>query len=197
MNLSALRLSRPLAGLLCLLPLAAQAHVGAPHDHGFLAGFAHPLGGLDHLLAMVAVGVWSAQQGGRALWALPVAFVTMLLAGGALGIAGVELPYIEQGIQMSLLVLGLAVVLSLRVAPAIGALLVGGFALFHGHAHGSEMAAGTAALAYCAGFALATGALHALGIAGTLALARNARARLFERIAGAGVALAGGWFALG
>ena len=190
------RLSQTLAGLLLLLPLAAQAHPGAGHDHGLLAGLTHPLGGLDHLLAMLAVGVWSAQQGGRALWALPIAFVSMLLVGGALGIAGIGIPYIEQGIQMSLLVFGLAIVLSLRVAPFVGALLVGAFAIFHGHAHGSEMDVATAVLPYCVGFAVATAALHGTGIVAMLAMARSARARLCERAAGLTVALSGGWFAL-
>jgi urease accessory protein len=153
--------------LLAASALPALAHVG-PGTHGpdggsLGAGLAHPLTGIDHILAMIAVGLWAAQRGGRALWLWPLAFVTVMLVGGALGMAGVPLPMVEPGILASILVLGLVVAFAARPSDGTGALLIGLFALLHGHAHGTE-AAGASWLPYAAGFAFATAGLHLLGI---------------------------------
>lgn len=171
-------LSAGLAGLLIVtLALPAAAHTGHADGAGFLHGFLHPLGGIDHLLAMVGVGLWAAQLGGRALWLLPVAFVTMLAGGAVLGMAGVELPLVEAGIAASVAVLGLLVVLNKRVPVAAGMALVGAFAVFHGHAHGAEMPAAAQPLLYGFGFAVATALLHGAGIA-TMVIGRSTARRL-------------------
>jgi len=136
------------------LPGAALAHPG--HDAvGFTHGVMHPLGGLDHVLAMVAVGLYAALLGGRALWLVPATFVGAMAMGGAFGAAGVTLPYTEAGIALSVIVLGLAVALR----------LAGVFAIFHGHAHGAEMPQDASGTAYAAGFMVATALLHGAGIA--------------------------------
>jgi urease accessory protein len=176
--------------LLLLAPAGAEAHLLGAHGAGLEQGLAHPFAGIDHLLAMVAVGLWAAQRGGRALWAVPLAFVAMMAAGGALGLAGATLPLVETGIAGSLVVLGLIVALSLRLPLATAMAVVGVFAVFHGHAHGTELPEAAAPLGYAAGFVLATAALHGLGIAAGLALRRPA-GRALVRASGAGVALAG------
>jgi urease accessory protein len=184
-------MQRPLlsAALLCLAASPALAHVGAGHTHSFTSGFSHPLGGLDHILAMVTVGLWGVLAGGRALWAWPAAFVGMMIVGFAMAAGGIGLPFVEPAILASGIVLGLLVVLAVKAPVAAGAAVVGAFALFHGHAHGSE--AGAASLIpYAAGFAIATAALHVAGIA--LGLTADGRVgRLALRGAGAAVALAG------
>ena len=127
---------------------AAEAHTGHGHAIGFMHGFLHPLSGLDHMLAMVAVGLFAARLGGKAFWAVPLAFVAMMVVGGAMGMNGFGLPYVEFGIAASVIVLGAAVALdfSLPISAAMG--LVGFFALFHGHAHGSEMPVAASGLTY-------------------------------------------------
>ena len=130
-----------------------------------LEGFAHPFTGLDHLLAMVAVGLWASQLGGRALWLLPLTFPVVMAAGAALGFGGVALPWVEIGITVSVLVLGAAVALTYRPALAVSLPLIGLFALLHGYAHGVELPAQTSALTYCAGFVAATLGLHLAGLA--------------------------------
>ncbi len=165
---------------------SAAAHPFHPIGAGFTAGFVHPFAGFDHLLAMVAVGLWAAQFGGRRLWAIPLAFVTAMLAGGALGFAGLTLPLLEPVIAASVLALGLLVVLRIRLHTT-GVLLVAAFALFHGVAHGTELPAMAGALPYAAGFALATGLLHLLGLVGGL------RMHPAARWAGAPIAIAGCW----
>ncbi len=168
----------------------ALAHTGLEHAVSFASGFAHPWSGLDHMLAMVAVGLWAGANGGRALWAWPVAFVSVMLVGGALGIAGVALPMVEPGILASVIVLGLLVLAAIRLPVAIGAALVALFALLHGHAHGAELPAEAAAASYAAGFAMATALLHGIGL-GVAHLATGARGALVVRGAGALVAAAG------
>jgi len=153
------------AAALVLLPGIALAHPGHGDTIGFTHGFAHPLGGLDHVLAMAAVGLYAALLGGRALWLVPASFVGMMAVGGALGVAGVTLPYTEIVIALSVIVLGLAVALRVSLPTLAAMALVGALAIFHGHAHGSEMPPGAAGYAYAAGFMLATVALHAAGIA--------------------------------
>ena len=151
----------------------ALAHVGAGDHVSFMHGFAHPLGGLDHLAAMIAVGLWGAVAGGRRVWAWPLAFIGMMVVGGLLGRAGVALPMVEPAIALSVVVLGLLVALMVQVPVALGAALVAVFAIFHGHAHGAE-APETGWLGYAAGFIIATALLHAVGIGIARMLERGA-----------------------
>jgi len=153
-------------------------------------GVEHPFSGLDHILAMVAVGLWAAQLGGRALWSIPLTFVLTMAAGGALGFLGVPLPMVELGIASSVVVLGVLVALASRLPLAVSMVLVGLFALFHGYAHGAEMAAESSALWYGLGFMLATATLHAIGIGMALAAGRGVPARLV-RVGGAAIAASG------
>ena len=143
----------------------ALAHTGHGDVSGFSHGFAHPVGGLDHVLAMVAAGLFASTLGGRALWAVPAAFVAMMLVGGAAGMSGIEIPAAELGITLSIIVIGAAAALGRSWPVAAAMALVGAFAVFHGHAHGAEMPPASGALGYAAGFALATAVLHATGIA--------------------------------
>lgn len=145
--------------------LPAAAHTLGAEGAGFAAGLSHPVGGLDHLLAMVCVGLWATQSGGRAVWAIPAAFMAAMLAGGALGLAGFGLPGVELGIVGSLVALGGLVALRLRPSLAAGIAIVAGLAVFHGHAHGAEMPEAASPALYAAGFLVATAILHAAGIA--------------------------------
>lgn len=148
-----------------LLPTAAWAHPSITHHmHGFMAGVSHPLTGLDHLLAMLSVGLWASQKGGRALWLWPAAFVTAMIAGGVLGMAGVGLPMVEPAIAASLLVLGAAIATTLMLPTTAGVAVIALFGLFHGNAHGLEAPA-TGASLYALGFGLSTITLHVLGLA--------------------------------
>ena len=156
------------AAIVVLLPGAAFAHPG--HGGiGFTHAFMHPLGGLDHVLAMVAVGLYAVLLGGRALWLVPATFVGVMALGGALGAAGYPLPYAEIGIALSVIVLGLAVAVRISLPTVAAMALVGVFAVFHGHAHGTEMPQDASVYAYAAGFMLATALLHGAGIAAGLA----------------------------
>jgi len=168
----------------------ALAHTGLEHAVSFASGFKHPWTGLDHALAMLAVGLWAGLNGGRALWAWPAAFVGVMAAGGALGIAGVAIPMVEPGILASVIVLGLLVLTAARLPVVLGAALVALFALLHGHAHGAELPAQASAASYAAGFALATALLHGLGL-GVAYLCRSDSGRLIVRGAGALTAVAG------
>lgn len=181
----------PLA--LTLAPAVALGHEEAGQAAGFLAGLAHPVSGLDHVLAMVAVGLWGAVLGAPAIWVLPVAFPVVMAAGGLLGLLGIPLPGVEVGIAISALVLGAMVLFAARPPPTVAAALVAFFAIFHGHAHGAELPPGTSALLYSLGFVVATGLLHAAGIAFG-ALHRWRSGALAVRLAGGGVALAGLFF---
>lgn len=181
-------------GWLALSLLAASGTVhahttGLPHMDLF-TGVEHPFSGLDHILAMVAVGLWAAQLGGRALWSVPLTFVLTMAAGGALGFLGVPLPMVELGIAGSVVALGVLVALASRLPLAVSMSLVGLFALFHGYAHGTEMAAESSALWYGLGFMLATATLHAIGIGMALAAGRGVPARLV-RVGGAAIAASG------
>jgi urease accessory protein len=151
---------------------AAFAHPGHGDTAGFAHGFMHPLGGLDHVLAMVAVGLLAAHLGGRALWLVPSAFMAAMAAAGALGMAGVAIPYAEAGIMLSIVVLGLVAILRIGMPVSVAMALAGFFAIFHGYAHGAEMPAGASGLTYAAGFLAATALLHAAGIAIGLATGR-------------------------
>jgi urease accessory protein len=182
-------------GVLVALSLAALAsralaHVETGQATGFLAGLAHPVSGLDHVLAMVAVGLWGAQLGAPAIWLLPVTFPIVMALGGLLGLLGVPLPGVEVGIAASAILLGAAVMTERRLPLYAAAALVGFFAVFHGHAHGTELPPGQSGLLYSLGFVVATGCLHAVGIA-IGAIHRWPAGRIALRIAGGGVGLAG------
>lgn len=176
-----------------LLPTAAWAHTGHGATVGFVQGFVHPVSGLDHVLAMVAVGLFAANLGGRALWAVPLSFVSVMALGGALGAAGIAVPFVEAGVAISVIVLGLAVAVQWKwpVAAAMG--LVGIFAIFHGHAHGAEMPVDASGLEYGLGFMLATAVLHGIGIGFGLGIARFGRAHSprVTQFGGAVLAVAG------
>jgi urease accessory protein len=180
------------AAILVAIPGAALAHPG--HDAGgFAHGLVHPLGGLDHVLTMVAVGLYAALPGGRALWLVPATFVGVMAIGGALGAAGYPLPYVETGIALSVIVLGLAVALRVSL-PTLGAMALAGlFAIFHGHTHGAEMPLGVSGVTYAAGFMLATALLHGAGIAIGLVAGRLAEHGGWRvaQAAGGAMALAG------
>jgi len=146
--------------------MPAYAHTDAASlQGGFMSGFMHPILGLDHVVAMVAVGLWGAFLGKPAIWILPVVFPLVMAFGGALGVAGVNIPYIETGIALSGVVIGLAVALALRPPLWIAALIVAAFAIFHGHAHGTELPNAANPLIYSIGFVIGTGLLHLAGIA--------------------------------
>lgn len=147
-----------------VVPSPAVAHVGAGQAAGLLTGLQHPWSGLDHVLAMIAVGLWGAQLGNPALWLLPVIFPVVMAMGGLVGLLGFPLPGIEIGIALSALLLGLMVVGEVRPGLVSAAVLVGIFAVFHGHAHGTELPEGQSGLLYSMGFVVGTGCLHALGI---------------------------------
>jgi urease accessory protein len=172
----------------------ALAHTGSHDIGGFAAGFTHPFSGLDHMLAMVSVGLFAAMLGGRAVWAVPASFIAMMLVGGTLGMAGVNIPAVEAGIAASVIVLG-AVVTWGRSWPLSAAMaLVGAFAVFHGYAHGTEIPTGSGALGYSAGFALASLMLHIAGlVAGLILLSQGSLARF----SGAAITTAGLWAFLG
>lgn len=192
MNFCVARIAATAAALLALSG-AALAHTGVGGAHGFTHGFAHPIGGIDHVLAMVAVGLYAALLGGRALWLVPASFVIVMAIGGALGMAGVTVPYTETGIALSVIVLGFAVALRIGIPTLAAMALVGLFAIFHGHAHGAEMPQDASGYAYAAGFLLATALLHAAGVALGLLLGRIgqlAGPRLVQAGGGA-IALAG------
>lgn len=143
---------------------SAMAHEHAGHGNGFSSGFQHPLLGLDHLIAMVAVGLWGAQLGNPAIWILPVTFPVVMAFGAAAGVMGLPLPLVELGIAGSAIALGVMVAVAGRPPLWIAALLVGAFAIFHGYAHGAELPQAVNPLAYGSGFVLATGLLHLTGI---------------------------------
>lgn len=174
-------------------PTRALAHTEGGEATGLASGLLHPISGLDHILAMVAVGLWGAQLGLPALWLLPVTFPMVMAFGGMLGLIGVALPGIEIGIAVSAIVLGLMVAWEAQPPLWAAAVLVGFFAIFHGNAHGRELPPGADAVLYSVGFVVATGCVHACGIGiGTIHRWQAGRATL--RIAGAGVTLAGVYF---
>lgn len=169
---------------------SAAAHTGQATTGGFGAGFVHPLFGIDHIVAMVAVGLWAAQLGGRALWLLPASFLVVMLFGGGLGVAGVALPAVELGIVGSVILLGVIIALNAQIDVPFGMMIVGLMALFHGFAHGAEIPTGAGTMLYCFGFTLATAGLHAAGVGlGLMLQSRLAEAAL--RAAGGLVAAFG------
>ena len=176
--------------LLLLWPVTAFAHTRGGEAIGFVSGFEHPISGIDHVLAMVAVGLWGAQLGPPAVWLLPVTFPMVMAFGGMLGLMGLKLPGVEVCIALSAIALGLMVLREAKPNLLAAAFLVGFFAIFHGHAHGTELPVGANGLLYSLGFVIATGLLHATGIAiGTIH--RWPKGRVVLRVAGA-VVMAGG-----
>lgn len=152
------------AAALVAVPATAIAHVEGGAAEGFVSGFLHPLSGWDHILAMVAVGIWGAQLGLPAIWVLPVTFPLVMAFGGFLGLVGVPIPGVEPGIAASAIVLGAMVITAARPPLWLAIAIVAVFAVFHGYAHGAELSPGASAVAYSAGFVVATGLLHGLGI---------------------------------
>lgn len=163
---------------LALLPQSAAAHIIQGAQGGFGSGFAHPLTGPDHFLAMFAVGLWGAQMGGRSVWTLPVTFPLIMVVGGIIGMAGLPLPAIEIGIALSIMALGLAIALAWRPAEWIALILIAYFALCHGYAHGAELPLSADPADYAIGFVLATGMIHLFGIGVGLGLNKPVGGRL-------------------
>lgn len=185
-----------IAALALLAATAAKAHAVHGAGEGFLSGFTHPFFGLDHVVAMVAVGLWGAFLGAPAIWLLPVVFPVVMALGGALGLLGMPLPAVEAGIALSGVVLGLLVALAVKAPLWVAAVIVGLFAIFHGHAHGTEIPDAANPYAYAAGFVIGTGLLHLAGISiGTLT--RSAEGTWVVRAAGVVIAVAGAAFLTG
>ena len=194
-----IRTSAAASAMLAAGTLPAFAHLD-PVAHGsFAAGFSHPLFGADHILAMVAVGLWAALLGGRALWLVPAAFVATMTAGFGGALIGAPLPLVEPVILASVVTIGLLAAMALRVPTGAAMAMVGFFAFFHGHAHGGELGA-AGALSFAVGFAAATALLHAAGVAAGLGLGRwltGEAGRTATRIAGALTTVGGLWLAIG
>jgi urease accessory protein len=181
---------------LALFAGTASAHQGAGIAGGFAAGFMHPILGWDHVVAMVAVGLWGAFLGTPAIWILPVVFPLVMAFGGALGVMGVPIPAVETGIAVSAVVLGSMVAFAARPPIWVAALIVGAFAIFHGHAHGTELPNAANPIAYSLGFVIATGMLHLCGIAFGL-LVRWPAGKVAVQAGGGAIALAGVGFLTG
>jgi urease accessory protein len=181
------------AAMVVLAPAVALAHTGVGDTSGFVHGFGHPASGLDHILAMVMVGVFAWQLGGRALFLLPVTFVGVMAVGGALGIAGIEIPFVEAGIAFSVVALGAIVAFGVKAPTAAAMGVVGLFAIFHGHAHGAEIPEDAGGVAYAAGFMIATALLHLSGIAAGFLMGKASQhyASVLVRLAGGLATLAG------
>jgi urease accessory protein len=192
------RLASTTLAIILLVATASPvlAHSEAGMAGGFFSGLKHPISGLDHVVAMVAVGLWGAFLGAPAIWLLPIVFPVVMAVGGVLGILGVAVPSVEVGIALSAVVLGLCVALALRPPLWIAAVIVGAFAIFHGHAHGTELPGSANAVAYAVGFVVATGLLHVAGIAFGL-LVRWDAGKLLVRAGGGLIALAGVAFLAG
>ena len=183
-----------LVAMTVLVGRPALAHiVDGSAAGGFLGGFAHPLFGLDHVVAMIAVGLWGAFLGQPAIWVLPIAFPLVMAFGGAMAIVGVPVPGVEVGIAISAIVLGGMIALAVRARLVPAAMIVAAFAIFHGHAHGAELPPGTDAVAFSVGFVMATGMLHLTGIAFGL-LTRWPIGRIGVRVAGIAIVLVGAVF---
>ncbi|MBF9031018.1 Ni/Fe hydrogenase [Rhodobacterales bacterium HKCCE3408] len=181
---------------LTLIAFAAQAHTGEGINTGFASGFWHPILGWDHVVAMVAVGLWGAFLGAPAIWILPVVFPLVMAVGGALGVIGVPLPAVETGIALSGVVLGLLIAFAVRAPIWVAAVIVGIFAIFHGHAHGTELPEAFSAYGYAVGFVVGTGLLHLLGI-GLGFLTRYQQGKMAVRGAGGVIAAVGAAFLFG
>jgi urease accessory protein len=185
-----LLLQRMLFFFFLLVPTLAQAHPQIGYSTGFVRGMAHPLTGLDHICAMIAVGLWAVQRGGRALWFVPLTFVSVMILGGIVGMAKIPIPWVEPGIAASVLILGLLIAAAVRLPLWASMVLVGLFAFFHGHAHGWEMPVAASGMLFGLGFIVSTIALHACGIGLGLAAKRTGSVN-FIRYAGGAIAACG------
>ncbi|HWW47502.1 MAG TPA: HupE/UreJ family protein [Xanthobacteraceae bacterium] len=183
-------MSRLVFLLALLVPTAAMAHPGHSGTAGFLAGVQHPLSGIDHIAVALAVGLWAALKGGRALWVWPAAFVALMLVGAGLNLAHVALPFVEPGILASVVVVGLMVAFAVDLPVWLGGVMLGAFALFHGYAHVAEVPENASGFEFMLGFTLATAALQGIGIASGKALT-SARRQPLVRAAGAACAVLG------
>jgi urease accessory protein len=185
--------SLPAAAMAVLTPIVAFAHTGVSETSGFVHGMGHPISGLDHILAMLMVGVFAWQLGGRALWLVPMTFVVVMAVGGTLGIAGVGVPFVEIGIALSVVVFGAIVAFHVKAPTAAAMGVVGLFAIFHGQAHGAEIPEDAGGVAYAAGFMIATALLHLAGISAGFLIgkARERYGSLVVRLAGGFATLAG------
>lgn len=189
-----LRSTATLALLCCTA--VAQANTGEGAAQGFLAGVLHPLSGFDHMLAMVAVGIWGATLGRPLVVILPMVFPLLMVVGGILGITAVPLPYVEIGIALSVIVLGLSIALAWKAPVAVALVIVASFGVFHGYAHGAELPSAAAPAAYVAGFVVCTGTLHLTGIA--LGMVKNLpKGSQFLRICGVAISAVGAWILMG
>lgn len=173
---------------LLIFPSIAHAHVGVGETKGFVNGVIHPITGLDHICAMVAVGLWAAQRGGKAIWLVPLTFVSVMALGGWLGMMGHSLPFVEQGIVASVLILGVLIAAAIRLPLVVSVLIVGLFAIFHGHAHGAEMPDTASGLLYGLGFIFSTLLLHLCGIGLGLSAQRFGTPQLVRYAGGAIIA---------
>ncbi len=189
-------LSLPLLLLFLLAPVLAEAHTGVGAVGGFTSGFTHPLFGLDHVVAMVAVGLWGAFLGRPAIWVLPITFPLVMAVGGVFGVMGVPFPAVEQMIAFSGILLGAMVLFAVKPPLLFAAILVGFFAIFHGYAHGAELPDSASAVTYAIGFVLGTGLLHLCGIALGL-LTRFPGGVIAVRAMGGVIALIGAGFLFG
>jgi len=185
------------------MPAFAYAHIGIGAASGFMSGLAHPLSGLDHVCAMLAVGLWAVQMGGRSVWAVPLTFVSVMVLGSALPVLNPSLPFIEQGIVLSVLLLGVLIAASIRLPLWLGSGMAGLFALWHGYAHGVEIPASSSSMGYALGFVLTTVLLHVTGIVLGLGIQRlpaldcaeGTRKRIVN-LTGASIALCGAYLAV-
>lgn len=185
-----------LALLLAVFAAPVFAHTIAA-DGGFLTGFNHPVLGFDHLLAMLSVGVLSTQFGGRMIWTLPLAFMAFMLMGGMLGLLAISVPFVEMGISLSVLLLGMAIALDRRIPVLFAMGFVGFFAIFHGHAHGVEMPELAAPWVYVLGFLTGTAVIHAAGVVIGLSLQNMGSRAQYIRVAGVAISLTGGYLLFG
>ena len=179
----------------CLAPEFAFAHLESGALGGFQSGFAHPIFGMDHLLAMLAVGIWGAQMGGPNVWTLPITFPIVMAVGGILGMSGFVLPHVELGIALSVLILGLAIAFAWKAPEWVALSLIAVFAIFHGYAHGVELPRAVDPASYAIGFVVATGFIHVVGVGIGLLLGLLLRGRLSQALGGA-IAIAGLYFAI-
>lgn len=183
--------------VVCSPAFAHPHHLHAPGDGGLVAGLLHPWLGLDHLLAMTAVGLVAAQMGGRALWALPAAFLGAMIIGGTLGMLGLALPGVEMAIALSIIVLGIALAISQKWPLLAAAAIVAACGAFHGHAHGTEMPALAAPIAYAIGFIAATAVLHIVGVTAGYFAMKHQPTTTALRVSGAAISVAGVLILLG
>lgn len=178
-----------------LIPCVALAHTGVGETTGFVHGLTHPISGVDHLLAMVAIGMWAIQIGGRGMWVLPACFVSMMIIGSILGFSGIPVPFIEEGILASILILGILIAAAFKSPLVYSAVIAGIFAIFHGYAHGAEMPATSGTATYMFGFTCSTALLHLSGL-GIGALLQATNLKIVGRFAGGAVALGGIYLAV-